>query len=609
MWPVPLTSVGRLRKNGLLNGFRTAAYVLLLATQCANGAERSRWFVKAGYMPATASPALAKPMRASGLNAVWPKFSGYRPDGSDGYALPRIEKWADACAASQLTLWPVINFCGGKNELDFFTEFRREVTLAGVVQAHTPCPADEEYWRRVIFTRCLKLAELSKRHASLTGIVLDLEMYGADHAGYSAPCACEACIRGAGSRQAAALHDWQRREVTRICRALEQEVHLIAPAFQFAIMHLDDGQPFHEGIALGLGTATVPVMCASERTYAAGYTSDVDDSRERWKRSNAHVRFLGGLSLTEFSTEQLAPQLYALGTHGDGYWLYTLGSLAGRHSDVPAGYQLSEPRPRYWAAFRTASDELQRFHESNGNYVSPLVNLWKSPTLKATLTKRILEPVFSKPPRFPLAGPETQLRRQNTAFVNAAQGDSLRLRVRGLKLRNNQPEGRLQVLAPDGRELQSHVIDLARSQDIEVPVTTSGTHWVLTHMGQNACELTVLNPHTVFLASRHSRLKVHQFSRPLFFLVEKDQKPEVDVLVEDAADSVRVTLRNPTGEVAADKLLAGSQSLSADGPAGVWSLTLSPAGERPFGGIQLNLAPPLAPYLADAPERLLRDKQ
>ena len=111
-------------------------------------------------------------------------------------ALQRIEQWADACGKNEVELWPVVNFAGGQTELESFPDFRREVTLRGVINQHTPCPTDERYWRQVVFPRLLKLAELSKTLTIIRGAVLDLEMYGADHAGYDVGVAVSVVATG-----------------------------------------------------------------------------------------------------------------------------------------------------------------------------------------------------------------------------------------------------------------------------------------------------------------------------------------------------------------------------------------------------------------------------
>lgn len=580
---------------------------LLLAISVARADERP--LLKAGYLPFSAKIGIAAKMREAGLNAVWPKITSFSPAADDDRVLSRLETWCETCATQELELWPVINFAGGANELDFVPEFRREVTLAGITQPHTPCPVDEMYWRKVIFSRCVKLAELSRARPSLRGVVLDLEMYGADHAGYSAACACATCRRGAGSSKPDALLEWQRREVERITRELQRAVHRVNEKFQFAAMHLEEPFPFHEGLALGLGTPDVPVIVAAERTYAAGYTQEVDTTRERLRRIGASVRYLGGLSLTHHSAEQIAPQLYALGSHGDGFWLYTLASLAAPTEQVAEAYRVPDPQAEYWSAFRAASDELDRFVTSHGQHVSPLVARLKPPEPRATLSKRVLEPVSEQLPKLPLAGDETRLRRSNIAFVLLEKEETLSVSVQGLPISKQQTaDGEIKVLDPDGREVLSRKVPLGQTAQIEWLAKTAGTYWITTSFGLNACELRVSNPRVVFFAGLHQRLKVHRQVRPLFFVVPDGRDAPINVLNENPDAAVRLRVRDSHGDVVLDEVVSGSASLKANGTPGVWSLTLEAHEGRPFGGVQVGLSPPLAPYFADAPERLLRDK-
>lgn len=580
---------------------------IVLAMSTAHAEERP--LLKAGYLPVSAKIGIAAKMRAAGLNAVWPKITSFSPADDDDRVLPRLETWCETCATHDLELWPAINFAGGANELDFVPDFRREVTLAGITQPHTPCPVDETYWRKVIFSRCMKLAELSRTRPSLRGVVLDLEMYGADHAGYSAACGCESCRRGAGSSKPAALLEWQRREVQRIAHELQREVHRVNEKFQFAAMHLEEPFPFHEGLAVGLGTPDVPVIVAAERTYAAGYTQEVDTTRERLRQIGGHVRYLGGLSLTHHSAEQIAPQLYALGSHGDGFWLYTLASLAAPNEQVAETYRVPDPQAEYWSAFRSASDELDQFATSRGQHVSPLVARLKPPEPRATLSKRVLEPVGEQLPKLPLAGDEMRLRRSNIAFVLMEQGEILRASVQGVPISKQQTaDGEIKVLDPEGREVLNRKVPLGQTAQIEWLAKTAGTYWVTTSFGLNACELRVSNPRVVFFAGLHQRLKVHRQARPLFFVVPDGRDATINVLNENTDAPVRLRVRDSKGAVVLDEVVSGSTAMQANGTPGVWSLTLEAHEGRPFGGVQVGLSPPLAPYLADAPERLLRDK-
>ncbi len=571
-------------------------------------AEETFPLLKAGYLPISVNQNIVAKMRAAGLNAVWAKVTSFKPDADDETSWRQIGQWADSCQTQGLQFWPVVNFAGGNNELAAYPEFRREVTLDGIVQQHTPCPVDEAYWRKVIFPRCVKLAEASRTSPSLAGVALDLEMYGADHAGYSAPCACAECRRGANSANAKALSDWQRTEVARIARQLQRQVQRFNPRFQFAAMHLEEPYPFHEGLALGLGTAEVPVVIAAERTYGVGYTPEVDETRERLRSLKAHVRYLGGLSLTHFNANQIAPELYALGTHGDGFWLYTLLSLAKPNEKISEVYRLPDPQEQYWPAFRSATSELDRFVATQGHHVSRLVAQRKPQEGRVTLSKRVLQPISFEKPKQPLLGEESHLHRYNIAFVQLTEGEVLRLRVTSVRTSKQMLDGEIKALDPEGKELLSRTLAIGATEDVELIAKSSGTHWLTLNMAQNSCRLSIANQHVSFFAGRHQRLKVHGHVRPLYFLVAEGQQAAVDVMTEDASDAVRVILRNPRGQVAAEQVVSGSQSVAVNGAPGLWSFTIEPAQGESFRGVQIGLAPPLAPYLADAPERLLRDK-
>lgn len=591
-----------------MNSVRSLLLLLILATSFARAEDRP--LLKAGYLPVSARVGIVKKMREAGLNAAWPKVTSFSPSGEDERVRLRLESWSDACAANEMELWPVINFAGSANELEHFADFRREVLPSGLTMPHTPCPVDEDYWRKVIFSRCVTLARWSLTRPALRGVVLDLEMYGADHAGYTSACACEACRRGAGSSQPDALLAWQRREVERIARELERAVHRVNARFQFAAMHLEEPFPFHEGLAAGLGTAEMPVVAAAERTYAAGYTPEVDQTRERFRQQKLPVRYLGGLSLTHHRAAQIAPQLYALGSHGDGFWLYTLGSLALPNEQVAEGYRLADPQTDYWSAFRSASDELDRFVTSRGQHVSPLAAKLEPTKPFATLTKRMLEPISPKSISLPLAGDETRLRRNNVTFVVLKEGETLRLSVLGVRIsRQNADDGGINVIDPDGREVLQRKVPLGKTESIELTAKSAGTYWVVTTFGLNACELRIANSHVAHFAGLHQRLKVHQRVRPMHFAVPDERPAQFNVLLEGPEDSVRLRVRDALGKVTLDEVVSGSVTRKLSGSPGVWSFSLEPLPDRPLGGVQIGLSPPLAPYLADAPERLLRDKQ
>lgn len=565
--------------------------------------------LKAGYLQVGADRSVAAKMQGAGLNAVWPKWNRFRPDTDDAATWRRVDQWIESCERHQLDLWPVVNFLGRDEEPALFPKFRREVSIAGVVNQHTPCPVDEAYWKAVVFPRFLAAAERSKTTPRLVGMVLDLEMYGADHSAYAWPCACEVCRKGAGSTEPQALLDWQRREVQRIASDLERKVHRVAPKFQFAAMHLEEAFPFHEGLAIGLGTAELPVVVAAERTYGTGETPEMARTRERLKSLNAHARFVGGLQLSLFPTDQLAPQLYSLGSSGDGFWLYTLGSLAVRSEEVPSSFRLTEPQDRYWSAFQLASRELDQWRATNGRHVSPLVAQRKAVEPRFTMTRRVLQPLFETLPTLPLPGEETHLRRLNLIYVLLDEGETLR--IHAVARQGTQPDldATVKLVEPDGKELWTRTVKLGSREQIEWKAPVAATYLVPVMAGFNECEVTIANSRAVFFAGRHQRLKLTGHMRPMFFHVAEGQKPTVEIVVEVPGEQARVRLHAPDGKVASDATVTGTSSISAEGPSGIWSVTATAVEGKPLGGVQIGLSPPLSPYMADAPERLLRDKK
>ena len=110
------------------------------------------------------------------------------------------------------------------------------------------------------------------------------------------------------------------------------------------------------------------------------------------------------------------------------------------------------------------------------------------------------------------------------------------------------------------------------------------------------------------MRSTRSRARVHCGGGKRLPAVD-ERDAQINVLTENPDDSVRLLVRDSLDKVVVDDVVSGSVSRKVSGTPGVWSLTLEPHEGRPFGGVQIGLSPPLAPYLADSPERLLRDKK
>src|SRR6266849_2438801 len=99
---------------------------------------------------------------------------------------------------------------------------------------------------------------------------------------------------------------------------------------------------------------------------------------------------------------------------------------------------LPEPADRYWAAMKTANEELNRLVASGGTYVSPLKVRPFDPPPPMVGTAGIKIEALVPPPDAPLLslGPLTQprLRDRNPLFILAKAGEAVGVRVTNVQL-------------------------------------------------------------------------------------------------------------------------------------------------------------------------------
>ena len=375
-------------------GLLLVGLTLSVATVGAAPSKCYDWILKeklrGGYLSAHSPRSAAARMAAIGMNAVLPKFGGLTYPASEAN-LTLLREWSEATRAAGIHLLPVLNFRGGETEK--ILGARREVTAAGQTMERTPCPLDEQFWNTYVLGRAVCLARLGEV-LHIDGVVIDPEMYGADHTTYRGVCYCSTCLREfllAASMPVpevwpapAARAEWlasskladrfRQHFIDRIkgfCVRVERAVHELNPDFLLGVLLLDYPHPFMRGMAEGLGTARHPVLGFSETTYSSGYTKYVGAQQKTFASFPSHVLFFPGLWIRQFPTENIAEQCYACARESRGYWIYTFESLEEDVRNFP-GYVLREPHERYWDAMRIANVELGRWIASGGQYESPL---------------------------------------------------------------------------------------------------------------------------------------------------------------------------------------------------------------------------------------------
>lgn len=242
-----------------------------------------------------------------------------------------------------------------------------------------PCPLSREYWERVVGDRALVAAE-----AGLTGLVVDMEMYGADAVRYPGPCHCDTCwtqfvedhLEGVAAEDVPLTDrpawlsanglaaDYARRQELQVMAILSDirgRVRAANPRFLLGNLLDPESLP---GLARGLGTATMPALVFSELEYT-GAVAGVAERVERLGREGYPVWYLAGLWIRPVTPPMLPELVAAPASSTGGYWIW---STAAFRPDARPPYAHAEgySHDDYWQAFRRANDALDEALANGG---------------------------------------------------------------------------------------------------------------------------------------------------------------------------------------------------------------------------------------------------
>lgn len=619
--------------------------MLLLSIASAGGALASPakcydWIAKeklrGGYVAANDPRESVQRMKAIGMNAVLPKFGGLTNPPDEGN-LKYLREWGEASRKAGLRLIPVFNFRGGETEK--ILSNRREVTPSGQRMERTPCPLDEQFWQSYILGRAVYLAEQAKA-MNIAGVIIDPEMYGADHTVFNGVCYCDDCLREFLKATGEALPDpfpapadregwlkehqltdqFQRRFIDRVkgfCQQIEREVHGKNPEFLIGVFLLDYPLSFMRGMAEGLGTEKHPVLAFSETTYSPGYTPYVLEQQKTFASFPSHTLFIPGLWIHQFPTENIAEQVYACAKDSAGYWIYTFESLVEDVSNLP-GYALPEPDARYWAAMQVANQELDKWVDSGGRYEPSLkVRAFDPPFAVLVAGNVKSEPLISCPDTKPLSlGAEalTCLRYRNPLFILAKAGEPIEVKVTNRQLNPNyRPGTQFIVLDPGNKKALDGRMKVNQNASAKWTPDMDGVYVLLAESGNNGHVLQVVTRQPfAFKASDKQRLTVQAILGKLYFYVPSGvEKFSFFVQAEGhiPGRGGKFTVYSPDGQIAAK--FSGDFGTTSELPVNVpaamqgkvWALT----GEDITNEIRLWLSPNMPPFVSTDGARLLVD--
>ncbi len=320
-----------------------------------------------GYVGQWQDKGLLDQAVAAGFNCLIVHTMGptHRADGWPAEA----QQWAKVQRERKLHV--IVSWPYGSDERYGNTQFGAYQPGGTALWRRGPCPLSREYWDRVVGDRAVTAAE-----AGLTGLVVDMEMYGADSTRFPGPCYCDTCwgrfVDGhldgvtagevalaarpawvAANALSADYARWQELAVMAILQAIRERVRAVNP--RFLLGNLLDAESL-PGLARGFGTAAMPALVFSELEYG-GNVAPVPARVERLRAQGYPVWYVPGLWIKPVTPPRLPELVRAMAPGTGGYWIWSSAAFAanpGGDYAHAAGFSHGD----YWQAFRQANAAL-----------------------------------------------------------------------------------------------------------------------------------------------------------------------------------------------------------------------------------------------------------
>jgi hypothetical protein len=313
-----------------------------------------------------------------------------------------------ACRERNIQLLVKTNFGA-----DHCKSYRRYYDGHSTVAKRTPCPLDSEYWRQVVLERAMVTAKSSLKEKGVLGHLIDFEMYGSDHTGYSGPCMCNHCFKNFlkeveiesvyNSIEPVNRASWLKLNgllplylqiaqynIYKIAKSIEQKLHKVNPDMVLATFPKFDRLP---GIERGLGTSTQPVIVFSEIEYRAGYTPVIRDNVARIKSERYPVLYCPGIWVTQHRPDIIPGEIFKMADDSIGYWIYAFFYLQCRsikEYNKSAEFPVKSAK-KYIKKFTEGNDaiiKLAKNPQYKPDFPLPLHKNTELPTSKVKYTKR-----------------------------------------------------------------------------------------------------------------------------------------------------------------------------------------------------------------------------
>ncbi len=597
-------------------------------------------------------------LKAHGINTIFLSWDG---DVDQPEAIKLLKKQADWCEDLDLHLFVTVKLCGGKDQVRYLKPGGRcYVAADGKALTKTPCPADPEFWGKVVTRRGKLIAEFSTTRPIISGYIIDDEMYGADTSNYPGSCYCAWCLKefgivrqtqDDGIRDAAGklkpserfgwLRDkelldkfrtWQAGAVEANCRVTEQTLHKVAPGLVIGVFHLDQLSFPRPSWARGLGTKKMPVLALPESTYSTGADPYLLAIPTNLAAAGAHAEFCPGIWPRQFPVETLAGQLFytaqgPAGKYGPqesvGYWMWTTVALALTPEELggpDSGYSLPLPHEPWWEAIKAANDELDRQAREGDGFVPKLELKHKQDPPQVALEKMKLwgpakvelKPLAESGEQRAESREETEharLRYQSVYYILAKAGEPIRVAMKSARVGYGQQKPVYALTAPSGKVVAQGNVEPDASESIDAAAPEAGLYKLALSIEQHATSVAIENQYAVI--SLAEEVCMIRSSPRLYFYVPSDVEQFTVQAVSPDALQIKLVIFAPDGSeaVTAESLdLAPAKAVVDVKPeqrGKVWSFQPVPASRGTYYSANVTLSANLPQYLAQSPEALL----
>lgn len=559
--------------------------------------------MRAGFM-GVKDKILLPSMNEKGMNAALVAF-WLMPSPLTEQEQQMLGQWAIECQSNKLDFYPVISFWGNGEKT--WMQLTDKYYLENKEYPNTPCPFSEDNYNCLIHDRMLEVARLSKDYP-IAGVILDIEMYGADIIAYNNPCFCRQCqdrfrkqfpnasiMDNAKYRELAAKGLIEKIEKTRIA------VRNISKSFRIGVTKLDQSNIFSDSLARGFAVPEMPVMIFSEKTYSQGYSNYIPDTIKRFSQAKIPVQFMAGIWQDRFDPNNLAEQYYYCAKACDGYWIYTMQTLNPEWKE-----SIAYSREDYWQAIEKANTELCKLAK-NPKYVSPL---------RLRKARMLLDPVqwaSIKVPTLAQVRPEAPIETNarplyfhslNKLVFNAKKGQLISFRVKFTKRPDTKVEyAEVALLTNTGKLLAKDKADAANDAVVESVAPLTGTYCIVLNPERNLLSVTGFSHPYSFDAAKWPQSHLIRPDTPLYLWAKPGQKQaKVRFLVDGVGESITVMVKTLQDQLIAQQDILGKQTLTfplSPNQAGqILVMTIAPRPKSYYEDVIVTLESGLGSYIS-----------